>query len=61
MIASMIAMLLYAVILGGLSVLFLGAISALRDAFRQRARLRGFLAAIGVALLSLLGIVAILI
>ncbi|MHB1326790.1 MAG: hypothetical protein ACYC2K_01185 [Gemmatimonadales bacterium] len=57
----MIAMLLYAAILGGLSVLFLGSVSALRDAFRQRARLRGFLAATGVALLSLLGIFAMLI
>lgn len=57
----MIAMVLYAIILGGLSVLFLGAISALRDAVRQRARLRGFLAAIGVAVLSLAGIFAMLI
>ncbi|HMP08377.1 MAG: hypothetical protein KF785_01170 [Gemmatimonadales bacterium] len=57
----MMAMLLYAAILGGLSILFLGAISALRDAFRQRARLRGFLAAIAVALLSLAGMFAMLI
>ncbi len=57
----MIAMVLYAIILGGLSVLFLGAISALRDAVRQRARLRGFLAAIGVAVLSLAGIFAMLV
>ena len=57
----MMAMLLYAAILGGLSILFLGEVRGLRDAFRQRARLRGFLAAIAVALLSLAGMFAMLI
>ena len=54
-------MALYALILGGLTVLFVGGVSALRDAVRQRARFRGFLMAVAVILLSLLGLWAVLI
>jgi hypothetical protein len=57
----MLAMLLYLVLLGGLGTLFVAAAGALREAVRQRARPRGYLVALGVALVSLLGIWAILI
>lgn len=54
-------MLLYLVILGGFVVLLAASVSALRDGIRQRARIRGILLAVGLALLSLLGIWAVLI
>lgn len=54
-------MLLYVIILGGLGVLLVAAVGALREAIRQRARPRGFLVAIGAALLALAGIWAMLI
>lgn len=57
----MIAMILYVGILGGLTVLFLASLGALREAVRQRARWQGILLAIGLALGSLLGMWAILI
>jgi|GEM_PF-5905640 len=57
----MLAMLLYLVILGGFVVLLAASVSALRDGIRQRARIRGILLAVGLALLSLLGIWAVLI
>lgn len=57
----MIAMLLYAIVLGGLLIVFAAALSALRDAIRQRARLRGICIALGLALASLAGIWAVLI
>ncbi|MEO8452197.1 MAG: hypothetical protein ABI647_20570 [Gemmatimonadota bacterium] len=57
----MIALLLNVLVLGGLVVLFGGSVSALRAGIKQRARLRGvFLAGLG-ALVSLIGIVAVLI
>ncbi len=54
-------MLLYLVLLGGLVVVLLASVSALREAIRQRARWQGIGLAIGLALLSLLGILAVLI
>ncbi len=54
-------MILYVGILGGLTVLFLASLGALREAVRQRARWQGILLAIGLALGSLLGMWAILI
>lgn len=57
----MIAMGLYLVLIGGLLVVLLASLSALREAFRQRARWQGIALAIGLALASLLGIWAILI
>ncbi len=57
----MLAMILYVAILGGLTVLFLASVGALREAVRQRARWQGVLLALGLALGSLLGMWAILI
>jgi len=57
----MLALLGYLVLLGGLSLLVVASLGTLREAFRQRARLRGYLVALGLALLSLLGIWALLI
>ncbi len=57
----MLAMVLYALILGGLGVLFVAALGALREAVRQRARPRGFLVALGAALVALVGIWAMLV
>ena len=54
-------MLLYVLVVGGLIVLAGGAVSALRDGVRQRARWRGLVLAGGVALLSLLLIMTVLI
>jgi len=54
-------MLLYVVLLGGLGILFVAAATSVREAIRQRARLRGVLVALGLALVSLAGIWAILI
>lgn len=54
-------MLLYLVILGGLGILLVASLGALREAIRQRARLRGYLVALGLALLSLVGFWAMLI
>lgn len=51
----MIAMLLYAVILGGLGILLVAGASAFRDAIRQRARPLGFLMALAVMALALVG------
>jgi hypothetical protein len=57
----MLAMVLYVVILGGLGILLVASVGALREAIRQRARLRGYLVAIALALGSLLGFWAVLI
>jgi hypothetical protein len=54
-------MLLYLVFLGGAVVLLAAAVGALREAIRQRARLRGILLTVGLAVLSLLAIWAILV
>lgn len=54
-------MLLYLVLLGGLGILLLASASTVRDAIRQRAGPRGILISFGFALLSLLGIWAILV
>lgn len=54
-------MVLYLIILGGFGVLLVASIGTLREAVRQRARPRGFLVAIGAALLALVGIWAVLI
>lgn len=51
----------YLVIVGGLFVVLLASLSALREAIRQRARWQGILLAVGLALGSLLGIWAVLI
>lgn len=48
-------MVLYVAILGGLTVLLLASLGALREAVRQRARWQGILLALGLALGSLLG------
>ncbi len=53
-------MILYIVLLGGAIVLLAASVGALREAIRQRARLRGILLAVGIAILSVLGIWAIL-
>jgi hypothetical protein len=57
----MIAMLLYTVLLGGLLVLLAASVSAFGAAIKQRARLRGILLTVVVALGSLLGIWALLV
>jgi hypothetical protein len=57
----MIAMLLYVIVLGGLAVLFAASVSALKDAVRQRARLRGFAIAVALAVGSLVGMWAVLV
>ena len=54
-------MLFYVILLGGLGVLSLASASALREALRQKARLRGILLTLAMLLGSLLGIVALLI
>lgn len=57
----MLAMILYLVILGGLGIVLAASVSALRDAIRQRARFRGIMIAVGLAVLSLIGIWAVLV
>lgn len=57
----MIALVLYLVLLGGLGIVFVAAVSSVREAIRQRARLQGVLIALGMAVGSLLLIWAILI
>lgn len=57
----MLAMLLTAVTLGGLLVLAVASASALKEAIRQRARLRGILLAAALLFGSLLGLWAVLI
>lgn len=54
-------MVLYVVILGALGILFAAAASSVREAIRQRARFRGILVALGVAVGALVLIWAILI
>ena len=54
-------MLLYAIVLGGLIVLLVASLGALREAFRRKARLRGFLVALLAALVALVGIWAVLV
>lgn len=54
-------MLLYTVLLGGLLVLLAASVSAFGAAIKQRARLRGILLTVVVALGSLLGIWALLV
>ncbi len=57
----MVAMLLYLVILGGLWIVLIASLGTLREAVRQRARLRGYLVSLAFAALSLLGFWAILV
>jgi hypothetical protein len=57
----MVALLLNAIVLGGLIVLLGAAIGALREAIQLKARPRGVLFVAGVALLSLLLLWAVLI
>jgi hypothetical protein len=57
----MLAMLAYAMVLGGLGVLFVAAAGALRDGIRRRGRWRGVAVSLAVMLASLLGCVAVLI
>lgn len=54
-------MLLYVIVIGGLIVLLAASIGALREAVRQRARPRGFLIALTLAIGSLMGIWAVLV
>ena len=56
----MLAMILYLIVLGGALVLLVASGGALREAVRQRARLRGILLTAGLAILSLLAIWAVL-
>lgn len=53
-------MLLYLIVLGGLAALLAASVGALKEAIRQRARLRGIVLTLGLAVLSLLGIWAVL-
>ena len=57
----MLALLAYAILLGGLVVLLLAAAGALRDGIRQRGRPRGILVSLLVLLLALLGLWALLV
>ena len=57
----MLTMLLYAIILGGLVVLLVAAAGTLREAFRKKARLRGFLVALLAGAVALVGIWAMLV
>jgi hypothetical protein len=57
----MLALAAYLILLGGLGLLVVASLGTIREAFRQRARLRGYLVAIGLAVASLLGIWALLI
>jgi hypothetical protein len=57
----MLAMLGYLVLLGGLGVLVAASVGALKEAIRQRARLRGIALTVGLMVLSLLGLWAVLI
>ena len=54
-------MLLYAIVLGGLIVLLVAGAGSLREAFRRKARLRGFLVSIAAMVAALLGIWAVLV
>lgn len=54
-------MLLYAVLLGGLSVLLIASAGALKDGIRHRGRFRGILVSLAVLLASLLGFYVLLI
>lgn len=57
----MVAMVLYGIVLGGAVVLLAASLGALREAIRQRARLRGILLTAGLAILSVVTIWAVLI
>ena len=57
----MLAMVLYGLIVGGLLVLLTAGASAFREAVRRRARLRGYLAALAVMGIALVGLWAMLI
>lgn len=54
-------MILYLIVLGGSIVLLVASLGALREAIRQRARLRGILLTAGLAILSVVAIWAVLI
>lgn len=54
-------MILNFIVLGGLVVLLAASVGALREAIRQRARLRGILLTVGLAILSVFGIWAVLV
>lgn len=56
-----VAMILTVACLAGLGILLAASIGALREAIRQRARIRGILITLGLMALSLLGIWAVLI
>ena len=57
----MLAMLLYAVLLGGLTVLLVASAGAVKDGIRQRGRFRGILLSLILLLGSLLGFYLLLI
>lgn len=57
----MIALALNFLVLAGLLILLTASIAALREGLRQRARLRGIVLTVGLAVLSLLGLWAVLI
>jgi hypothetical protein len=54
-------MLTYAVLLGGLGVLLVAAMGALRDGIRHGGRIRGILVSLAAVLLSLVGLWALLV
>jgi hypothetical protein len=56
-----IALALNFLVLAGLLILLTASIAALREGLRQRARLRGIVLTVGLAVLSLLGLWAVLI
>lgn len=58
---TVLALILYAVLLGLCAVLLGASVSALREALRQRARPRGILLTVALAIASLLGIWALLV
>ena len=57
----MLALVLNALVLGSLSILLVAALGALRTGLRQKVRFGGLLLVFGVALASLLLIIAVLI
>lgn len=59
--STVLAMVAYAALLGGLGVLIVASAGALVDGIRRRGRLRGVIVSTGVLLFGLLGIVALLI
>jgi hypothetical protein len=58
---DLVAMLLYGLLLGGLTVLLVASAGALKEGIRRRGRLRGIVVGLAVLLGSLLGFYALLI